>query len=247
MRDSTVAERLGRYIGDGPEARMSIRSFAKAMKKREPRPRGSTRAMIHRYLEAGADGPLPPSDFIEAAADELGLNPEWLAFGKGEPDEGREAVAGVSAEREAPGDVNRRLRALKLKWDVLKGLGFRPPELPDEPGLLAWAKKANLAALPHWLPLLAEVERRTGRGGEDIGQALRGPLIALDPDLDMSDEMDPTFRLAPWLDDYITAMAPVLLSLEGVLADEPGARKWDRRTSGTVKHTTTAGGDDDVG
>ena len=79
--EQTVGERLGEYIGDGEGKAMSIRAFAKAMAQRNPRPSGSTRAMIHRYL----GGAAPPSEFISAAAAILGINPAWLAFGVGQP------------------------------------------------------------------------------------------------------------------------------------------------------------------
>ena len=100
----TFAERLGSFIGDEPDHRMSIRSFSDAMLKRTPRPRGSTRAMIHRYLKK--DGPEPPPEFIRAAADILVTNPEWLAFGKGHRTPEEEAAGAVADARPPDDDVN---------------------------------------------------------------------------------------------------------------------------------------------
>lgn len=104
MAAQTVADRLSEYIGDEDGKRMSIRAFAEAMKSREPRPKGSTRAMIHRYLEAGPEGPVPSLDFIEAAADQLGLAPGWLAFGTDEPTRAEEV--GAIAQQEAEAERN---------------------------------------------------------------------------------------------------------------------------------------------
>ena len=82
MIETTYAQRLGSLIGDEPGRVMSIRAFAEAMRARKPRPPGSTRAMIHRYLKG--DGPEPAPEFTRAAADILGVRPAWLAFEDGE-------------------------------------------------------------------------------------------------------------------------------------------------------------------
>ncbi len=103
---TTVGGRLGSLIGDG--RRISIRAFAKAMQERDPRPPGSTRAMIHRYLKE--NGPEPPGGFMAAAAVILNVNKIWLAFGEGHPTEA-DAVLARTAEDTA-GKAKRDWRAL---------------------------------------------------------------------------------------------------------------------------------------
>jgi hypothetical protein len=107
MTGSDVGKRLARYLGDGPGKRKSIRAFAEEMKNREPRPPGSSRAMIHRYLA----GTAPPADFIYAAADVLGLRRDWLAFGEGAPTAEEEAVASAAEASMAGPNPFDRLRA----------------------------------------------------------------------------------------------------------------------------------------
>lgn len=79
MDEKTAGDRLNQLVGAGPGKRMTISGFHRALQRRKPKPRGSTRGMIHRYLK----GAVPPAEFIEAAADILGVSPEWLAFGRG--------------------------------------------------------------------------------------------------------------------------------------------------------------------
>ena len=75
----------------------------------------------------------------------------------------------------------------------------------------AWATNVNLAYIPHWVPSLAEVDRRLRLGGEAIGKAMRGPLEVLA--IDATEGVDSIHRVLPWLDDHITSMVPVLLAL----------------------------------
>ena len=219
--DSTVGKRLSRYIGDGPEARMSVRAFAQAMYARKPKPRGSARAMIHRYL-AGAK---PPTDFIAAAADVLQIRPEWLAFGTEDPTGGHAEVSRISSEaiEQAEGSPEWK-RALQLKLGVLEGLGIPAPDLSPVPAddtvrvMDAWATATNVSHIPHWVPPLAELRRRLGIEPKEIGRALRGPLDALG--IDPTEGVDSSYRTLPWLDDYITAMTPVLLPLASRLEEK---------------------------
>lgn len=167
---------------------MSIRAFAKAMQDREPRPRGSTRAMVHRYLS----GATPPSDFIAAAADVLALNPEWLAFDKGHPTAGHDEVAGIAAEvieeskRAEAGDMHAAvLRAMRAPVD------YHPR---------------------YWTASVAEILRRADAGpftpqleAKHIGRALRAPLQAFGIEADRMGE--------DAFNDYVTAMVPVLLTI----------------------------------
>ena len=77
-----IGDRLRQVIPDG-----GIRAFHREMEEREVR--GSSYAMIHRYL-AGDD--IPPLELLEAAADHLGVPAAWLICGEGSPTELREGA-----------------------------------------------------------------------------------------------------------------------------------------------------------
>jgi len=109
----TVGERLALHIGTGKP--MSVRSFAAAMRARKPRPRGSTRAMVHRYLKGTT---TPRSDFIAAAAATLGLNAEWLESGTGHETPGSATVAAIANVSQPAADEWRRT-ALQIKRAIL--------------------------------------------------------------------------------------------------------------------------------
>ena len=51
------------------------------MAMRERGTLGHSRQMIHRYLSGKR---LPPLEFVQEAASELGVRPAWLAFGDGD-------------------------------------------------------------------------------------------------------------------------------------------------------------------
>jgi hypothetical protein len=112
MDEQTVGDRLKEHIGRG--RRMSIRAFAKQMSEKRPRPPGTTRAMIHRYL-AGAE---PPAAFIDAAAELLGVNREWLARGRGPRNE-----ADALAASGWTGSMPRTESDLSAGWSVPRELG----------------------------------------------------------------------------------------------------------------------------
>ena len=212
MAHKPVGERLAEFIGEGPGKRMSIREFATRMARHPSKPRGHTRAMIHRYLT----GSEPPLEFTRAAADTLGLNPEWLALGLGSPTAAHaEADAVVSG---AESDWERERAGLLLRT-VLVEMGL--------------AEHVSQDFIPHWVASLAEVRLRLALGGSysahdplgmrdprtkapggtyvdpiierDIAAALMGPLIAFN--------LDPVQIDRDSFGDYITAMVPVLLSL----------------------------------
>ena len=77
-----IGGRLRQVIPDG-----GIRGFHREMEKRGVR--GSSYAMIHRYL-AGDD--TPPLELLEAAADHLGVSAAWLICGEGSPTKLREGA-----------------------------------------------------------------------------------------------------------------------------------------------------------
>jgi hypothetical protein len=159
MAEETAGERLRRFLGEGPDARMSVRAFAARMQEREPRPKGSTRAMIHRYLS----GAQPPADFLEAAADQLGLNPEWLAFGRGEPTTTDATVA--EEGRRTVGDA---------VWEhFVEGAGFTPPDTLRHVAFLLWRRRASAFEKDGGLPVGHFDPAR------QVGVALFAPLRAL--------------------------------------------------------------------
>lgn len=63
----------------------SIRAFQQALQERGAR--GSAYASVHSYVKGEA---IPSLEFVETAADVLGVRPEWLGFGRGEPTEEQE-------------------------------------------------------------------------------------------------------------------------------------------------------------
>jgi hypothetical protein len=221
MEKRTVGERLAMYVGDGSDKTMSISSFAKAMRLRTPRPNGSSRAMVHRYL-AGTE---PPSDFIVAAAEMLGLNVEWLAFEIGHPTPAHAEAAAVSSGA-APQAVDwTRERAGRLMHTILQFMHVPQPGGEDIP---YW--RSPESNIPHWVAPLGEVRLRLVVGGSynvhdslglpgaipgssyidryierDIAAALNGPLEAL--------RIDPAKMDPDTLADYITAMLLPLLAI----------------------------------
>ncbi|CAN5188110.1 hypothetical protein BH24GEM2_BH24GEM2_13810 [soil metagenome] len=93
----TVAERLRHAIekGTGPGAG-SIRKFHKWIS--EENVPGTSYPVIHRYLKGTAK---PPVEFLEVAADLLGVRLAWLVLGEGKPTELEQWVA-EHGEPEAP-------------------------------------------------------------------------------------------------------------------------------------------------
>lgn len=72
---ATIGDRLRQVIPDG-----GIRGFQREMEARKVR--GRSYAMVHRYLSGEEK---PPLEFLEAAADYLGVTPAWLICGEGSP------------------------------------------------------------------------------------------------------------------------------------------------------------------
>lgn len=85
---TNTATRLREAIAESPVRK--IRAFHRAMKDKDVT--GTTRSMIHRYLNKEDPVP-PPLDFLTAAAEVTGARVAWLAFGDGERTEAAEALA----------------------------------------------------------------------------------------------------------------------------------------------------------
>lgn len=162
----SITDRLRTLIGDEAEHVMSIRSFADAMRNRKPRPAGSTRAMIHRYLKGTA---TPPLDFLTAAAAVLKVRVEWLTFGHGHPSRAHE-VGALGTARGQPTVVDEVDEALRT--------GFAAIAREEQgPGITA--------AWHAWSRFYDWEAKRDGRGGnpvtvaQRVGEALEAPLRVL--------------------------------------------------------------------
>lgn len=150
MTKDSVAERLKRYIGDEPGKRMSIRRFSELMQARQPKPRGSTRTMIHLYLRD--DSSTPRIEFLEAAAAILDVSPEWLRSGKGQPTPLLTAAA--TATRTAEIFVQTKPLSGRGPDDTLEHLKVIGPPLADFPAALAmfvsvWDRCVAITSTPN--------------------------------------------------------------------------------------------------
>ena len=192
----TVGERL---------ATRSIRSLQQALHdKRVPVP-GSSYANVHAYFRGRTK---PTLEFIEAAAEELGVNLEWLAFGKGamtERDQREAKAAAALLERE-----DEREGSLFTEWMLA--------ELDDLDLLDTSVHLALMTLTQRWFTAM----ERSGREleSEDEVKAyllstwafLWAPLTAWGRWIDRDVTMDQGS-----LNDYMTAMLhAVNLSLQVV-------------------------------
>lgn len=131
---NVISSRLQAAIDKWPEQR-GVRTLAELLKGRSPRPRGSTPAMIHRYLRGAV---TPPLEFIQAAADVLGVDASWLAGGS--------AVASVAtpwATTVRDGELN----AAELRRLAVDGLTTRLPRFHLLP---IRTQRAALEAVEAW-------------------------------------------------------------------------------------------------
>jgi len=104
----TTGTRLRRAI---EHSALSIRGFQETIDKRDVR--GTSYAMIHRYLK---DETEPPLGFIREASDILGVRVAWLATGQGEMSPEAEASDALqrtlAAERDQGADVHFDVKAV---------------------------------------------------------------------------------------------------------------------------------------
>ena len=198
----TVGERLEKAR---KRATRSILSLQQALHdKRVPVP-GSSYANVHAYFRGRTK---PTIEFIEAAAKELGVNPEWLAFGKGsmtERDKREAEAAAALLERE-----DEREGSLFTGWML--------EELEDLDRLDTSVHLALIALSHRWLTAM----ERSGREleSEDEVKAyllstwdfLWEPLRAWGRWIDRDVPVD-----SGSLSDYMTAMLhAITLSLQAV-------------------------------
>ena len=195
----------GRLEKARKEANRSIRSLQQALHDKKVPVPGSSYANVHAYFKGRT---RPTLEFIKAAAEELGVKPEWLAFGNGwmterEQREAEAAAALLEREEEREGSLfNERM------LEELEGLDRLDPSV-----------HLALHALVHrWLAAM----ERSGREleSEDEVKAyldltwhfLREPLRAWARWIDRDVTMD-----SGSLSDYMTAMLHAMnLSLQVV-------------------------------
>ena len=131
---TVISSRLQAAIDKWPERR-GVRTLAELLKGRSPRPRGSTPAMIHRYLRGAV---TPPVEFIQAAADVLGVDASWLAGGSSVP---AAETPWVTSVRD--GELN----AAELRGLAVDGLTTRLPRFHFLP---LRTQRAALEAVEAW-------------------------------------------------------------------------------------------------
>jgi transcriptional regulator with XRE-family HTH domain len=187
-------ERLGRALREGPSP-MSVRQLGEALGARHPGRRGFTYGGIRQYLANKVKNPR--LDVLRAAADELGVRPEWLAFDDGEMTVEREAAQYLSPALKdwfAEGESGK---------DVLPGTVARFGDLPDAALHAAWKTLTERHARDQ-LAGVVEVEGfgpmlRAHALYRQTIDAVFAPLNALD--------MKPDAGVTPAVQDYVTAVA----------------------------------------
>jgi hypothetical protein len=227
----TIAERLSWALdSNAPEGiRGDRKAFQRLMRQRMGREsaQGTSYPAVLGYFA----GKVSPSiEWLNVAADFLGVRAAWLAYGEGAMTDAERAEREEQARRFeaaiARAEGGREWKdALAFVWNVRLALGVPFPETasgvrlpaPDSAGthqldpnemravLTAWARAHNASIIPLWYAPLAEAARRLRIDAGAAGRALRGPLDALGiAAADLSDDA---------LADYIVAMIPALLML----------------------------------
>lgn len=187
--ESTIAGRLGSLIGNDDRHTMTIRTFAQKMKDHKPRPPGSTRAMVHRYLKE--DGPEPPPKFLAVAAEKLNVNALWLAFDIGPRTPGDGFEEGVSRAAMGPDWTD------DLGGALLAAVGTEVP----------WVTRAVVAH--HWRKLYRRASYNPATRREPMEmlrrlmEAVTAPLKSLESEPRIED-----------LATYIMAVVPAIALVE---------------------------------
>ena len=194
--------------------------------------RGTSYGSVWSYVNGEAPAE-PHRKVVEAMSDLFGVMPGYLMFGGDRTAADARARQSISAASGAPGpsaddmleEVMHELwrHAVEFQWGVLRQVGCRAPDpatLAEMPRVLSGGDllsdkritDLNMRTTGHWLGPLIELNRRIGDvGPEPIGEALAGPLQALG--IRPEDAVSVFYEIERWLEDYITAMMPVLLSL----------------------------------
>lgn len=187
--------------------------------------RGSSYGSVYAYV-TGEAKTEPPLEFLREAADALKVPLAYLVTGDEPVTEEEAEVGGIAGKTVDELDSSDELEAfiaaaegdrewkasVWLKYRTLNALGIPGPDLsPADPDgfreeMRDWKRGVNIRHIPHWVPLVAEARRRLNVDPVAIGEALRGPLDALDVDANAMTREE--------LADYISAMIPVLLTLD---------------------------------
>jgi hypothetical protein len=237
---TTVGERLRWAIEERPRVGRArgVRLFCKDLEARstarraaggDPIP-GVSLPSVMAYLPTAARpaSKEPSLDFLREAAWACRVNPAWLAFGEGYP---TEAIASAATAAHLAGgapriatntpasdvEARRREHAHRMVSRVLEAVGI--PR--DGRNQLDW--RSPRAHLPFWAGAAGELRQRVWQthllglgpdaaqddaGDADtwIGEAIRGPLLAFG--------LHPAQMDARWLGEFISALLPVLMSLD---------------------------------
>jgi len=174
----------------------SVRAFQQALENREgEKILGASYANIRRYVSDGTDSLEPSPIFLKAAAKELGVRVEWLAFNSG-PVEDPEPAAARDVFDKKMGEVFPPY--LLSRPTVQEGLASVWWEVVRRRADLAAGRQAS----PSQVTKVAK-----GKVGREIanriGLAIKAPLFAVDGDaLDLD---DPVAR-----DAYLLALTQAL-------------------------------------
>lgn len=186
----------------------NLREFWKGLLERTPDDYSVSYEAVRNY-HSGRDAPV---SYLTAVAKAFGFRLEWLASGEGpRTEEEARSIAG-SAALSATIAEDAKEALVDLHSTVLRAIRAPVDYHPRHwgPSLAAVLRRANDAP-----PFPARTEIRP----EHIGRALGAALEAIG--------VDPSRTTHEWMDDYITAMAPVLLMLaaerqrQGEYAPEP--------------------------
>jgi transcriptional regulator with XRE-family HTH domain len=230
-RTDGYADRIKAALEMGPRP-MSVRELAKRLGEKHPQVRGVSYGGVRQYVEGKVANPR--TEFLRALADVLGVRWQRIAYGEGPWTDAelaeRAEVEGVGVAAGSRKGKQKKdplwEQAFNLKWDVLEGMGLPAYDLrepldnyPQDGKLFtetmaqgeafrrmeAWADLVNIHHIPHWVAPIAEVKRRLGITGREIGSALQSTLTGLGIE---SGALSEESRA-----DFITAMIPVMLSL----------------------------------
>ncbi len=200
--------------------------------------RGSSYGSVRNYLGRTQTPSEPPLEFLLAAAEAMGVNPEYLAHGKEHLTAAHEASAAVAEAAQPDVEDWKTTLAENLRDAVLRELRAERPEIhPEVKAAMEEAGVSDASGhIPYWVAPLGEVwhqliaapDNPFRQQGVDllsatdppevrIAQALAAPLKALGVEAKGLKETDA-------FGHYILAMIPGLL----ILGREYG-RQWRRK------------------
>jgi hypothetical protein len=207
MGQEGLAERLRSAIDHWEGG--GIRPFQKALASMTPRPRGSSLAMIHRYLDRDPEKVVePPRAFLEAAAELLGVRAEWLWSGTGERTSAAETVRKASELEAAAADVQPHA--------VLDALGKAFPDFSELP---SWCRAVVLETVRRAARRTFEAYYLTPRKrSEDVQEVIE--LIQQEQIVQLAAvlKIDPDLAAELWRGVYADTEEPVALEVSAIIA-----------------------------